>query len=355
MFFVPPIVVDDVTLVSTSVPEAAPAAYAGGSTYALGDRVSVATGTARDVYQSLQNANIGHTPASSPTWWMFVARTYVTYAGGSTYALDDIVIDPVAHITYLSLQNGNIGHSLTEAGSTWWQAIAPTNARAMFDGRMSTATIASGEIRWTVNVAGRVDWLELLDIQGTAVNVTAMVGATEVFNQDFDLADYTGIVDYWSYCFAVRRFKRDQSVILPPYSGMTITTTLTGGSTVKVSTCIIGQSIALGDTEYGMRLGINDFSKKAQDPDFGEDDLVVRDYARRGNFTIEISGSSPEEHQSKVDATIQTLADYRATKVLWVGSPRYGSSKIYGWWESFDVEVQFAKRSINTLSARGIT
>lgn len=41
------------------------AAYSGATTYALGDRVLSAGIT----YVSIQAANTGHTPASSPTWW----------------------------------------------------------------------------------------------------------------------------------------------------------------------------------------------------------------------------------------------------------------------------------------------
>ena len=44
------------------------AAYAGGTTYALGDHVTDVGVT----YVSLQGTNTGHTPASSPTWWRAV-------------------------------------------------------------------------------------------------------------------------------------------------------------------------------------------------------------------------------------------------------------------------------------------
>jgi hypothetical protein len=46
-------------------------AYAGGTTYAV-SQWATSGGT---TYQSLQGGNIGHTPASSPTWWMAVANS----------------------------------------------------------------------------------------------------------------------------------------------------------------------------------------------------------------------------------------------------------------------------------------
>lgn len=355
MKLVRPIRIDDTSLVSSSVPEAAPAAYAGGTSYALGSRVSIATGTARDVYESLQNANIGNAPASSPAWWSFVARTYVTYAAGTTYALNDIVIDPVTHLTYQSLQASNTGHALAELGSAWWLEIGPTNRWAMFDERNATATEASNKLVWAVDVVGRADVVALLGLTGTAVNITAKVGATELYNENFDLNDYTGISDYWAYCFEDRSYKRELIVTnLPPYSGMRITVTVTGGATVKVANCVIGKARILGDTAFGMRLGIDDFSKKGAD-DFGRAVLVKRDWARNGSFTLDVTGDSPAVCQSKVDSLIQVLADYRATLVLWIGSAHYGASAIYGWYASFDVEAQLARRAICTLSIKGIS
>src|SRR6185436_13148020 len=103
MEIIRPAPINDSTLVSSSVPETTPAAYAGGTTYALGDTVSVFTGTAAVVYRSLQNANTGHTPASSPTWWQEIGTSYATYAGGTTYGLDDIVVS-ATHREYQSLQ-----------------------------------------------------------------------------------------------------------------------------------------------------------------------------------------------------------------------------------------------------------
>ena len=355
MKLVRPIRIDDSVLASSSVPEVAPAAYNGATTYATGALVSVATGTARDVYRSLQNANTGNAPATSPLWWIFVARTYVTYAADVAYALNDIVIDPVTHLTYQSLQAANTGHALAEPGSAWWIETGPSNRWAMFDERNATATEANGQIVWAVDVAGRADVVALLGLVGVAVNITAMVGATEVYNQDFDLINYAGITDYWAYCFEARTYKRDLiATNLPPYSGMQITVTLTGPATVRVANCIVGKARTLGATAFGMRLGIDDFSKKGVD-DFGRPTLIVRDSARRGFFTVYVSGESAAQCQGRVDSLIELLDDYRATVVLWIGSPRYGASAIYGWYESFEVEVELARQSICTLSIKGIS
>lgn len=58
------------TLVATLV-EQGTALYASGTTYAAKDTVKDSAG---DVYVSLQAANTGHTPSTSPTWWAKISR-----------------------------------------------------------------------------------------------------------------------------------------------------------------------------------------------------------------------------------------------------------------------------------------
>ena len=71
-------------LISSSVPEVPPAAHVMGTTYAKDATASAgAVGGLITVWKSLQAANTGHTPASSPTWWLNI---------GTTYAVHDLVI-----------------------------------------------------------------------------------------------------------------------------------------------------------------------------------------------------------------------------------------------------------------------
>jgi hypothetical protein len=53
--------------------------YASGTTYALGDAAHATDGSS---YVSLQNANIGNTPQSSPSWWGLQAQAGATGASG---------------------------------------------------------------------------------------------------------------------------------------------------------------------------------------------------------------------------------------------------------------------------------
>lgn len=91
-----------------------PATYAGGTTYALNDIVNGPDGL---YYVSLQAANTGHTPASNATWWQLYT-TWITTSGNQwpnyvgSFAL------------YMSVVNNN----LTAPPSAGWLTLAGTVA-----------------------------------------------------------------------------------------------------------------------------------------------------------------------------------------------------------------------------------
>lgn len=355
MRIVAPQTITTAALASISVPEAAPAAYAAGTTYALDARVSVATGTRRDVYESLQAANLGNTPASSPTWWALVAVTYVEWSSATTYALGDIVIQAATHRMFESLQAANLNHSPTELLSTWWIDIGPTNAWAMFDQVNGTATAAQSEIAFTVQTTGRVDSVALLSLAGAQVVVSATYGGNSVYNETYSLVDNTGVTDWYAYFFTPPLRRTDLIVSdLPLYAGMVVSVALTGEGAVSIGSAIIGLSQALGTSIYGARVGITDFSRKEADA-FGNYQLVERPFSKRGNFSVVVDGFSVMEVASKVDAIQRILAGYRATPLVFVASDSYDATAIFGFYRSFDLDIAYPTQSVLTLEIEGLT
>lgn len=86
-----PMHVGDLALTASNVPSAVQPAYAAGITYAAGALVSTTMGTVQSIYKSLQAGNIGHTPATSPTWWTPVGVVYEQYNAATSYAIGDVV------------------------------------------------------------------------------------------------------------------------------------------------------------------------------------------------------------------------------------------------------------------------
>jgi hypothetical protein len=338
----------DLTLDSSSIPETPPAAYNAGTTYAVDDRVSVTTGTVSLVYESKVGSNTGNTPASSPTQWRYLATTYSVYAGGTTYALDDIVISTTDHHEYQSLQASNTGHSLSD--TAWWLDLGSNNRYRMFDQSNSSITENGQEIDVTLSVTGRADSVSLLNLLAATVQIImTTVADGEIFNETYDLVSDSGINNWYEYFFEDVIRRGDLVVYdLPLNADPTIQIIITDpNGTASVGSCVIGQSRDLGLLVYGARTGIQDYSRKQAD-EFGNFTIVQRAFSKRASFKIVVENA-------KVDAISALLASYRATPCVYVGVDDFTSTWVYGFYRDFAIEIAHLQKSYLTLELEGLT
>ena len=276
MNVIPPLAITDARLTSTTVPEVAPPAYAGGTTYALNATASVAGAAGLiTVYKSLQAANTGHTPASSPTWWQAIGDTYQVYSGGVTYALGDRVLDAINHLTYESLIAGNVGQALTLVAK--WLPLGPSNQRAMFDLKRNTATVVPGSLTAVITPGVRVDSLMLSGMVANAATLDVTVAGANVYTRSYNL-NTREVLDWYDYYFAP--FSTQPSLIefdLPPYTDAVITVTLTATSgNVECGACSIGTYVFIGDVEYEAESDSLNFSTVERDFDGGTSVMIPR-------------------------------------------------------------------------------
>ncbi|BAV64762.1 hypothetical protein [Sphingobium cloacae] len=346
MKMVRPFKVTDAALTS-SVPETAPAAWAGGTVYGAGDRASIVTGPQAVVHESLAAGNVGNDPASSPDWWREVATTWLAWDGGTTYAKDHRALDAADHLEYVSLQDGNLNHPLSDPA--WWYPL-PSNRWAMFDQVNGTVTRARDSLTVSIDLAGRVDSVSLFNLSAATVRI--MVATVEdgvIHDETINMASDSGITDWFAYFFEEIIRRRDLiRVNLPFYANPTVTVTLSDpGSEVSCGTMVVGATRDLGDIQFGARLGIRDFSKKDAD-DFGNYKLVPRSNSRNGRFTIWVP-------KAQTDALMALMSDYVATPVVWIGAESRTVTALYGFFSEFNVEISYPTEDICTLDIEGLT
>jgi hypothetical protein len=333
---------------TTDVVETPPSAYNAGTTYALGNQVSVFSGvtsTTATIYESLQNSNTGHTPSSSPTWWKELGTAYLAYNAGTAYGDGAIVTDTTNHLLYESLQAANTGNALTDA--SWWLEIAPSNAWAMFDNKVSTQTEWAADMAFTVEPTSRVDTVALLNIDAASVNITVMDGVTEVYNQDYNLNSTDGIDSWFAYFFEPIERKSDLVVTdIPNVLAPEITVTMSDSDTVLIGHFVTGLSRELGGAQYGASVGIADYSRKTQD-DFGNWQIVERGFSKRGRFDVMVD-------KVNVDFTHKLLTQYRAEPVLIVGAEDYTSTYIFGLLKDWSITISYPLNSLMTIEMEGL-
>lgn len=281
--------------------------------------------------------------------------TSSAWNSGTTYADGDIIHLASTHRRYESLVGSNLNNNPATDDGTKWLDIGPTNRWAMFDTINSTATSDTDEINVTIAATDRVDSVALLGLTAASVQIIAEYDASEVYNETYSLTDIGVISDWYEYFFSEITFASDLIVTdLPRYGGMDVQIIITGSGTVSCGTCIVGLARELGATVYGVRVGIIDYSRKQVD-DFGNIVVVERPFSKRLDADVVIQGTTSAEVASKVDAIQKILAEYRASPVVWQASDAYGSTAVFGFFRSFDIEIAYALRSNLTLSIEGLT
>ena len=279
MRVVPPLKITDALLTSSGVVEpAAPAAYNPATAYAAGDIVAVAADFT--IYESLEDANTGHTPKSSPTWWRILGPTETAYNAATAYALGDTVYSADTHRCYESLQAGNTGNPLPvppETQTAWWIDVGPTNKWAMFDLLRNTQTVCASPLTVTVTPGQRIDSVALLGLAATSVTVELTNGgATTYYTRTEDL-NAREIADWYDYFF--EPFGWRPSVVLfdlPPFSDGVLNVTIANSiGNAKCGALVVGSYQYIGAAQYNGESDALNFSTVDRDA-YGTATLVRR-------------------------------------------------------------------------------
>lgn len=325
-----PLAVTDARLTSTNVPEAVAATYAGGTTYALGDRAGLAPvyGSPQIVYESLQNANTGHAQ-SDTDWWKVVGNVYPPYDSGLSCGLGGIVssISADVHLLYESKQGANTGHPLTD--TAWWLEISATNAHSMFDATYGRQTESAGSIAVVLTPGALINSLFLGNLDAASVTVAQSVSG---WSRAVALNSHPVLSWYdWYYEDVIRQ--TDVTITdIPPYASgvLTITIDNTGG-TAKCGLCVIGKSVTLGQTQWEVMGSLLSYSGTSTDA-FGNTTFLARANAKRLNLNVQITPGFESE-------AFRLLTLYTDTPTVFVGSTEDAMATAYGYLGSWSVPL----------------
>lgn len=253
------------------------------------------------------------------------------------------------HKAYESLQAGNTGHT-PRSSPTWWLDLGATNRWKMFDGSVTSQTSNPDSIVIGIKALGRMDSVALLNVSAATARFK-MTDATEgvVYDQTYSLVSDSGITDWYAYFFeAITRITDYVELDMPPYANATLDITLTDtGGTALCGACVVGQRKEIGGTQYDASLGIMDYSLKTRDS-FGNYTILERAFSKRGNFMLWVENTM-------VDELHTILASYRATPIVYIGSDRFGCSVIYGFYKDFSTVIKYPTASICNIELEGLT
>ncbi len=283
---------------------------------------------------------------------------YAAWSSATTYAIGDYVIKTTTHRIYKSLQASNLNHDpAAEAdplNPVWWLDYSSTNRWRMFDKLVGQQTSQADSIAISLQTAARVDSLALLNISASSVTVTMTSASNStVYQKTFSVTNYKSTNGWYSYFFTtpLTEFLRKTDLFitdLPPYNSAKIDITLNDtGNTVKCGEVIYGLANDIGGTQYGARVGIQDYSVKTVDT-FGNYSVLQRAFAKRGTFSVWVDSTN-------MATTMALLSSIRSTPTLFIGSDSIESSMIYGFYKDFDIDIAYPTESICSIEVEGLT
>lgn len=280
------------------------------------------------------------TEAAAPEW-----------AAGTTYAEDARCTLASTRRTYQSLQPANLGNA-PASSPAWWQDVGASNRWAMFDGALGSVTEDATSITVVLR-PGAVSALAVMQVQAESVRVvmrdapggSIVYDRTEAMNRAF-------VDDWYEWTTAPFEYRSEAIFLsLPMYTACEIEVTLTA-DTLNPAWCgelVVGAAYTLGNAQYGVKLGITDYSRKETDA-WGNTTLVRRAFAKTLDLPLILDAQ-------QLAKTYGLLANLRATPCVFVPSTqeRYAALVVYGWVGEFSIELAtFAKHYCN-LQVKGLT
>lgn len=375
-----PFGIADIHLTSSNVTEADYAAYASGTTYADGDRVTIISPSATVTMTIASPCVVTWTahglPDKTPVRFTTTGALPTGITAGQIYFTRDgtdsanalkLCLTPggaaintsgsqsgthtgfaTRHDVYESLVGSNIGNAPAISPNHWIR-VDSTNRWRMHDNSMGSQTANSNSIANVYEAKQIIDAVALMNISAASIQLT-VTDAIEGVVYDQTFSGIAPISESSFYAWGFEPIVRITDMIisgLPPYLNADIALTMTDtGGTVLCGNCVLGKIRDFGGTQYGMGMRIDDYSIKSKST-FGIYTVQEGAYSRRLDAMVYVDSGA-------VDAVFNLLAQFRAIPAVYVGASLYGSSIVFGFVNSFNPVVQYPTQSLMKIEIEGL-
>lgn len=265
------------------------------------------------------------------------------WAAGTTYALGALVM--YQHSVYESAAAGNVGNNPATV-TTAWTRVRATNRWRCFDGTNSSRTTQANSISYTFAPGLSVALVCALNmVNCTSVRVWLDAPSYGVV---YDKTLYPGpqpiMPDPWEWAFGEWAGGQTLTLFddLPSFPTAALHVDFVGGPDLAVGALIFGQPRTWGvaGVEAGAHIERKSYSRKEVN-DYGDLQLVKRPSAKRASFELVVA-------RAEVDPLQDFLDEIDATVCLFIGTTVFESTVIYGIHQ--DASVVLSSRDLATLS-----
>jgi len=233
----------------------------------------------------------------------------------------------------------------------WPRRLGVINALRLIDGKIGTFTEGQEALTITIDRPQLIDGLGLFNMLASAFRIE-LVDATDsvVFDSgEITLSDLSGIQDWYTYFYDPESYQTDSVfTALPPYKEASIRITLSAiDGITRIGELVAGRVRNIGDTEFGVDVGILDFSRKERD-EFGNLVITERQFSKRADYPVSI-------RSNRIAAIQQLLAGLRATPTVFIGAESQPETVVYGFYRGFNLVLRGPVFSECSIEVEGLT
>lgn len=280
------------------------------------------------------------------------------WSGATTYSAGQrCFMTTGVHKIFESVAAGNLNHNPSST-TGYWIEISATNRWKMFDQAVGSATYSTTNIvtKFALTDRDYVDSVAILDIVGGTEVVIEVLSAADavLWTASYSLLYWEEDVvpDWYWYFYALSDPKTSLVVTdIPNYYNSRLQVTVkTATASLYVGTVVFGTAVSIGGSQWGITLGIVDYSKKDTDV-FGVTKVLQRVYAKTMSCDCQIDNS-------EIETIYRRLANLRATAVVWLGGDgdqRFDYMTLYGFFKNFTINIPGPLKSHVSIEIESLT
>ena len=194
------------------------------------------------------------------------------------------------------------------------------------------------------------DTLALFNLRGLYVDIVVRTSDGVVYRRRVELGGTLSTSDWYSY-FYQPLYRQDRVILtdIPSTAEKDIYISIvqpSGEFDPHIGEIVIGNSVEIGKTMYGVGLGFLDFSTKERDQ-FGNFTIVERGYADQLDIDLSIKNT-------EIPYLRQLIADLRLTPCVWIASECVDGTAVYGYLSSFNIVISGPERSDVSVRVEGL-
>ena len=254
---------------------------------------------------------------------------YAAWAGGTTYALGDRVIN--GHKIWESAQAANTGHDPETSGSAWWLKVSATNRWRLFDLEQVTSTNKASGMYYELQPGSPISSVHMLGLYDVdSVQLRVYDGATLAYDGG---QNASGLLptdsDWWAYCYGPWTLSDQQHYADLPYIvAPKIRVDYTGGAAMSTQVLMLGNDTVFGTQRAtGVQAGVRirfDRSSSFKPNEFDIPTMKTSALVATVNFTLILLSSDVDTlldfyRDNGAQVCLFTVSDlWRATQILGV-------------------------------------